>query len=374
MTTTVKLNADQDEIREVARNFLTSRFPSDRIRSLMTSEDGFEQSSWEEISELGWTAIALPEEQGGAGYSLVERCLLLEEMGRVLFPDPYLSSAVMVADALAIVAGGEAGEEILAKVGAGSVRAALVAAGDLLGDLDLGGEVRAAAVGDGYELSGNGGLTLDGASAELLVVVAAIGGAELGLFAVEPGVAGLERTPAPTIDETRKTAVVEFAATPAVRLDAGDGTEAKLAQVIDRAAISLAAEQIGGAQQALDMTISYMKEREQFGGPIGRFQALKHRLADLHVLIDGAREGVYSAADAIESGDFDQVPMAVAAAKLAASDAYVLATAEAVQLHGGIGFTEEHDIGLYYKRALVSAPMLGSSPTHLERIIVGLNV
>jgi acyl-CoA dehydrogenase len=177
-----------------------------------------------------------------------------------------------------------------------------------------------------------------------------------------------------TVDATRKTAVVEFDGAPAQRLDDGEETAVAVAHGLDRAAISLAAEMVGSAQQALDMTVAYMNEREQFGGPIGRFQALKHRLADVFVAIDAAREGVYSAADVAESGQLDALPMAAAAAKLAASEALVLASAEGVQLHGGIGFTEEHDIGLYYKRALVGSATLGTPLAHLERIAAGLDV
>jgi alkylation response protein AidB-like acyl-CoA dehydrogenase len=374
MTTTVKLNPDQEEIRGVARSFLQARYPSDRVRELMSTDDGFEQSSWQEIAELGWTGIALPEESGGAGYTLIERCLLLEEMGRVLFPGPYLSSAVLAADAVALAAGEEAGAETLGRIVDGSTRATLVAAGDLLGSGDPAGEVTADAHSDGFTLSGSGGLTLDGASAELLIVAAAVPGDGVGLFEVDPEADEVERNPAPTIDETRRTAVVEFEGAPARRLDAGADTAAAIAHVLDRGAVSLAAESVGGAQRAIEITVAYMNEREQFGGPIGRFQALKHRLANLFVAIDAARESVYSAADTIESGERDHVPMAAAAAKRAASEGFTLTTAEAVQLHGGIGFTEEHDIGLYYKRALVAASTLGTPLAHLERVAVGLDV
>lgn len=370
MTTTVKLNPEQEEIRGVARSFLQARFPSERVRELMATDDGFEQSSWDEIAELGWTAIALPEDRGGAGYTLVERCLLLEEMGRVLFPDPYLSSAVLAADAVSIAADATLGAEAMAGIADGSVRATLVAAGDLLGDADVAGRVTAG----GDSLSGEGGLVLDGLTAQLLIVAARLEDGGVGLFSVDPGAGGVERTAAPTIDETRKTANVTFADTPATRIDSGEGTEAALRGVLDLGAISLAAEIVGGAQQAIEMTVEYMHEREQFGGPIGRFQALKHRLADLHVAVDAAREGVYNAADAVVSGDTEAVPMAAAAAKAAAGETYAHLTAEAVQLHGGIGFTEEHDIGLFYKRALVGVPTLGAPLEMHERIAAGLNV
>lgn len=372
MTTTVMLNSDQEEIRGVARSFLRARFPSDRIRELLATEDGFDGASWGEISELGWLGIAVPEERGGAGYSFVERCLLLEEMGRVLCPDPYLSSAVLAADALALVATEEAGNELLAGIVAGSTRATLVAAGDLLAESAPGGAVRASGAGD--RLDGDGGLVLDGASAELLIVVAALAGGGLGLFAVDPAADGVRRVPAPTVDESRRTARVEFEGAAARRLDAGEQTEERVAELLDRGAISLAAEMVGGAQQALEMTIAYMNEREQFGRPIGAFQALKHRVADLYVTNDAAREGVYAAADVAVDRQLEQLPMAAAVAKRAASRAYCLTAGEAIQLHGGIGFTEEHDIGLHYKRAVVSAATLGTPLAHLERIAAGLDV
>lgn len=372
MTTTVMLSPEQDEIRGVARSFLTARFPSDRVRELMATPSGFEESSWREVADLGWAGIAIDEDRGGAGYTVVERCLLMEEMGRVLFPDPYLSSAVLAADAVALAGSGDAADEVLAGIVDGSVRATLVAAGDLCGETALAGGVAAVATGDSFELTGSGGLTLDGHTAQLLIVAAALGDGEVGLFAVEPDGAGVIRTPAPMIDETRKTAVIELERAPARRLDAGGGCGEALRDALDRGVVALAAEMAGGARAAIEMTVAYMHEREQFGGPIGRFQALKHRLADLHVRIDAAREAVYSAADTIANGERDQIPMAAAAAKYAASTGYVLTTAEAVQLHGGIGFTEEHDIGLYYKRALVSAEALGSAAGQLERVAAGL--
>jgi alkylation response protein AidB-like acyl-CoA dehydrogenase len=374
MTTTVKLNPEQEEIRSVARGFLNARFPAERVRELMRTGTGFEESSWKEIADLGWTGIALPEERGGAGYGVVERCLLLEEMGRVLYGGPYLSSAVLAADALALAATEADGTELLEAILDGSTRATLVAAGDLLGEADQAGAVRAAQAGEEYRLSGSGGLTLDAETAQILIVLAELEDGGSGLFAVDSSAPGIALGHGAMIDETRKTAFVEFDDVPARRLDDGADTAAAMAHVLDRGAIALAAEMVGGAQKAIDMTVAYLKEREQFGGPIGRFQALKHRLADIAVAIDAAREGVYSAADAVDSGELEHVPLAAAAAKSAAGDGYCLATAEAIQLHGGIGFTEEHDIGLYYKRALSGQLMLGSSVDHRERIAVGLDV
>lgn len=372
MTTTVMLNQDQEEIREVARSFLRARFPSDRIRELIAAEDDFDRACWEEIAALGWLGIAVPEERGGAGYSIVERCLLLEEMGRVLAPAAFLTSAALATDALVAVAAEEPAADLLAGILDGSVRATLVAAGDLLGSAAPSGGVAAAA--DGASVDGPGGLVPDGAGAELLIVVATLADGGLGLFAVEAGGDGVQRSPAATVDETRGAASIVFEGAPARRLDAGGDNRAAIAELLDRGAISIAAEQVGGAQQAIDMTLTYMNERHQFGRPIGSFQALKHRLADLFVTIDAAREGVYAAADVAAERRLEQLPMAAAVAKQAASDGYLKVAGEAIQMHGGIGFTEEHDIGLHYKRAAVSAATLGTSRAQIERIAAGLGV
>jgi alkylation response protein AidB-like acyl-CoA dehydrogenase len=295
-------------------------------------------------------------------------------MGRVLCCAPYLSTAVLAADAVTLAGDFGLAVEVLAGIADGSVRATLVAAGDLLGEDEIAGRVRATEVGQAFELNGCGGITLDGAAAQTLVVAASLGDDGIALFAVDAEAAGLERHAVPTVDATRRTAVVDFQAVAARRLDAGRDTEARLRLALDRAAISVAAESVGGARRALDMTIAYMHERKQFGGPVGRFQALKHRLADLHVLIEGARECVYAATDAVESGDEAAVPAAASAAKSAAAECFSVTTAEAIQLHGAIGFTAEHDIGLYYKRALFSAALLGTPGVHQDRIARQLDV
>jgi alkylation response protein AidB-like acyl-CoA dehydrogenase len=281
---------------------------------------------------------------------------------------------VLAADALALAASASAAEELLAGVLDGSTRATLLAGGGLLGGPHASGAVRASAREGEFRLGGSAGLVLDADTAELLLVVAELEDAGTGLFALAPSADGVTRSAGATIDRTRKTSLLDLADAPARRIDDGEGTAAAIAHVLDRGAIGLAAEMVGGAQTAIDMTVSYLNEREQFGGPIGRFQALKHRVADISVAIDGAREGVYAAADAVDSGEIEHVPLMAAAAKSAASDGYTLATGEAIQLHGGIGFTEEHDIGLYYKRALCGAPMLGSSLDHRQRIAAGLGV
>jgi alkylation response protein AidB-like acyl-CoA dehydrogenase len=373
MPTTVILTPDQEEIRSVARRFLEANYSSERLRELMASEAGYEVAGWEKIAELGWAGIALPEDRGGAGYGMAELCLLLEEMGHVLLPDPFLSSAVLAADAVA-AAGSDAADALLAEIVEGSKRAALVLGGELMADAaNPAGEITAAKSGDGYALNGSAGLTLDGHTAQVLVVAAAVGEGEVGLFAVDGQASGLTRTAVPMVDETRKLAELTFKDTPAARLDEGLSSAA-LATVLNRGAIALAAEMVGGAQRCLDITVAYMRERHQFGVPIGSFQALKHRVADLHVQLEGARELVYLAADVVDEGDTENVPLVAAAAKVAAAEAYVHVSAEAIQLHGGIGFTAEADVHLYYKRALCSAEMLGGAVAVRERIARHLDV
>jgi alkylation response protein AidB-like acyl-CoA dehydrogenase len=363
MSTTVTLSADQAEIRSVARRLLEARYPSERLRALAGKDDGWDPETWGEVVELGWPAIAIAEDQGGAGYGMAERALLLEEMGRVVAPIPYLSSAVLAADALAAVGSPDA-DDLLARIAAGEVRASLVAAGDLNARRDTAGDVTES----GGSLNGSGGIVLEAAAADVLVVAAASADGSVGLFAVDGDAHGVERAPCDLIDETRRWATVSFANARARRLDTGGGVEEDLVHALARSSIALAAEMVGGAERCLQMTIEYAKDRQQFGVPIGSFQAIKHRLADLSVLVEAARESVYLGADALDSGEMDQLPACASAAKSAASDAAVKAAAETIQPHGGIGFTWEHDAHLYYKRALVDARMLGDAADHRERL------
>ena len=369
MTTTVMLSTDQEDIREVARRYLGSEYDSDSVREIIATEEGFDERRWREVSELGWPAIALPEEHGGMGFSSIERCLLLEEMGRFLLPSPFLSSAVLAADVVAFAAGADARASLLPAIGEGTARATLAGPRWLRLQADP-GAVRAAADG---ALSGDAGLTLDAQTADTLIVIADVDG-ETGLFVVDPDAAGVTREPAPTVDPTRRLARVTFDSTAAERIDDGDGTAAALEHAVDRATVALAAEMAGTAQRCVEMTVDYARDREQFGAPIGSFQAVKHRCADMSVEADAAREAVYFAADVIESGDLDNLPVAASTAKIAASEALVAVSAATIQLHGGIGYTWEHDAHLFYKRALLSARMLGTAAEHRDRLARAFDV
>jgi alkylation response protein AidB-like acyl-CoA dehydrogenase len=374
MSSTVVLTSDQEEIRSVARRFLSDQYPSARIRELALTASGFDPGNWATMVELGWPGIAFSEDVGGAGYGTAERCLLLEEMGRVLAPDPFLSSAVLAADAVGAL-GTRLARELLGAIVSGETIATLVAGGDLGSALEISGAVTATAGPDeALILHGCGGQTLDAESASTLVVVAALPDGSVALGSVAPSAPGVSIEPGNTIDETRRHAHVTFDGAIAARLDGGLDVTAELEDARRRSGVALAAEMIGGAQRCLEMTNAYLKDRKQFGVPIGSFQALKHRMADLYVAVDGAREAVYFAADVIDNAQDEALESAAAMAKSVVSDVYVRMAEETIQLHGGIGFTWEHDAHLYYKRALVTAATLGGASDHLERLAVALGV
>jgi alkylation response protein AidB-like acyl-CoA dehydrogenase len=372
MSPVTAFTPDQEEIRTVARQFLEREAATQRTREWMAGDTAAVTNLWRQISELGWPGIAVDQDTGGAGYGFVERAILLEEMGRVLAPVPFLASSAIAADALALTAS-EASTALLTDLASGTRTAVLVAYGDLLAGGRPHGAVRADEASGAWTLDGAGGLVIDAADADVLLVVGEARGS-LGLFAVEGAGPGVDRRPRTLVDQTRPAADVAFEAAPATLLAMGDDLDAILATIYARAAVSLAAEMIGGAQRCLDMTLAYVKDRQQFGVPIGSFQALKHRLADLHVLLDSTRELVYAAARVASNGAHADLPPIAAAAKAAANGAYLRAAEEAIQMHGGIGFTWEHEAHLFYKRALVSCALLGSTHQHLEQVAVAIGV
>lgn len=370
MTSSVTLNAEQEEIRSVARRFLGSRYGSERLRAAIADPSGDGADAWREVADLGWLGIAVAEEHGGAGYGIVERCLLLEEMGGALAPAWFLASAVLAADALAAVASAPA-SELLAAVADGSKRVALVAGGDLGASADIAGGVAATVDGSTASLEGDGGATLGAPLADVLVVAARTGSG-VGLLAIDLPADGVAIEDHRTVDETRRFGRVRFDGAVASVLAEDVGPQLETARW--HSAIGLSAELVGGARRCLDMTLAYVKDRKQFGVPVGSFQAIKHRIADLTVAVDAAREAVYFAADVAAAGDDAHLVAAAAMAKATASEMGVLMAEETIQLHGGIGFTWEHDAHLYYKRALVGAAQLGVVVDQRERLAVELGV
>jgi alkylation response protein AidB-like acyl-CoA dehydrogenase len=371
MSTT--LTDEQQEIRAVARQFLEGVASSEALRAAMREPAGFDGGVWQQIVELGWPAMCLGEELGGLGFGQVERVLLMEEMGRALLPSPFLSSAVLASDAIALAATADVQEDLLPRLGEGEIRAALVAAGDLHARRPPAGDVTAAPGGGGWLLSGAGGLAADADGGDLLVVAAAVDGAT-GLFAVEGEERGVTRAAARLMDETRRFARVAFDAAPARRIDGGGDAGPALERALACGTVALAGEMVGGARRCLDMCVQYAKERRQFGVPIGSFQVIKHRCARLAVEVDAAREAVLLAAEVLTDGDPADGPLVASLAKSAAGDTFQTAVYDAVQIHGGIGFTDEHDAHLFFKRARTAGLTLGSADEHRHRIAEQLGV
>jgi alkylation response protein AidB-like acyl-CoA dehydrogenase len=372
---------EQEALREQARAFLAAHASSEAVRRAMITEAGFDADVWKRIgSELGWTGVAIPEAFGGAGLGFVELAALLEPLGASLAATPFLATAVLAAPVL--VASGDAApaREWLPAFAEGRAIGTLAFGPARDGRAGPPTAFTWRAGGDGYVLAGADPLVLDGHVADLLLVAACREDAGPGegpsLFAVPAATRGLERAVVPTMDLTRRFARIELrdARLPrAARLgEEGEGGAA-LERALDLAAVALAAEQTGGAQRCLDLSVAYAKQRVQFGRPIGSFQAIKHKCADLMVQVETARSAAWTAACAAAEGAAD-LPAAASTAKAWCSDAYFRCAADALQIHGGVGFTWEYDVHLHLKRARSMEAFLGTPAWHRERVarILGL--
>jgi alkylation response protein AidB-like acyl-CoA dehydrogenase len=356
------LTDEQQAIKATAHDFLAARYKSERIRELTESEHGFEQSDWEEMAELGWAGLALPEEWGGQGLGIVDLAVLFEELGYALAPSPLFSNTV-VGLALARCGSDEQRERFLRPLAAGELRGApaLWDAGSSAAPGEFTMEARAD--GDGVVLDGEKVLVMDAAAADVLMVATADGRRHL----VERDAAGVTVTPATSIDLTRRLY--------SVRLDgvevAGENTmpaeEAEYFPVFHRLCVALAAESTGVAQRTLEMAVAYAKDRQQFGRPIGSYQAVSHRCAQMLLETENARSAVYGAAWAADA-EPESLPLAASMAKAYASDAGWRVPDASIQVHGGIGFTWEHDLHFFLKRGRANASMFGDASWHRERV------
>jgi alkylation response protein AidB-like acyl-CoA dehydrogenase len=376
------LDAEQEQLRATARAFLAQCSSSPQVRAAMDSELGWDPAVWRRIAaELGWTAVIVPEAYGGLGLGHVELAVLMEEMGAALLCAPFLSTVCLAANAL-VVGGSEAQkQELLARIAAGDALATL-AWTEPNGRWDataVEAVARRAAGGD-FVLSGRKTFVPDGHAADVVLVAArregSRGEAGVSLFALPGDAPGLARRPLRTMDRTRRQAelTLESVPAPASALvgDEGGGWPI-LQKTIHLAAVALAAEQVGGAQRCLDMAVDYARQRVQFGRPIGSFQAIKHKCANMLVQVESARSASYFAAcTAAEDGA--ELPLAASLAKAWCSDAYFRCAAENVQIHGGIGFTWEHDAHLYLKRAKSSETLLGDASHHRELVARGIGL
>ena len=356
------LTDEQQAIKSTAKEFLASRYKSERIRALAESEHGFEDSDWREMAELGWPGLALPEEWGGQGLGIVDLAVLFEEMGYALAPSPLLSNTV--AGLVLATVGDEAQRERwLAPLASGEKRGtiALFQAGSsaTIGDFGMEAEQD----GDGIVLNGTKVLVMDAASADFLVVATADGRRHL----VERDGVGVTVTPENSIDLTRRLYSVRFdgvRVAPEATLAAG---QADYLPVLWRACTALAAESTGVAQRTMEMAVSYAKDRQQFGRPIGAYQAVSHRCAQMLLETENSRSAVYGAAWAADA-EPESLPLAASMAKAYASDAGWRVPDASIQVHGGIGFTWEHDLHFFLKRGKANAATFGTASWHRERV------
>jgi alkylation response protein AidB-like acyl-CoA dehydrogenase len=374
---------EQEMLRQSARSLLERECPSAHVRQMMDDERGYSPELWRKMAGLGWVGLVLPEEHGGAGLNYVDLVVVAEEMGRVLLPSPFIWT-LMFAEAVSRAGSDEQKRRFLPAIGRGEL-IATPAHLEANGSWDENGVTMAARKsGAGFVLEGDKLFVSDAHIADFFLVAARTGGkraaskrgGEITLFAIDAKRPGITVTPLKTMDQTRKLGAVAMRGVKASSADVvGEVNNGwpVLEAAIDRAKVALAAEMMGGAQKVLETTVEYTKVREQFGRPIGSFQAVQHKCANMMVDVEGAKSAVYYAAWAV-SNDAPDARTAAAVAKAAASDAYRRTAADGIQVHGGIGFTWEHDMHLYFKRAKSSEVTFGDANFNREIVaqLIGL--
>jgi alkylation response protein AidB-like acyl-CoA dehydrogenase len=368
-------NQEQELLRATARKFFENECTSEFVRARMAEPAGVTDDFWKKLAEQGWLGLIYPEQYDGTGLGFVDLTVLMEEMGRAVMPGPFFSTVLL--GGLAILeAGSEAQKKAwLSKISQGQAKATL-ALTEPNARWDAAGVTVTAREGGGkFTLSGTKLFVLDAHVADVIVVVARTREGTrpeegLSLFLVPKGASGLDVKLLPTMDQTRKLCEVKLSDV-TVGADALLGAKGQawgpLSRVLDRATVALCAEMCGGAQRVLDMTTDYAKIRVAFGKPIGSYQGVKHRAADMLVEVENAKSLTYYAAWAVDE-NVPEAPLAASMAKAYVSDAYRRTAGAGIQLHGGIGFTWEHDLHLYFKRAKSSEFTFGDASYHRERV------
>jgi alkylation response protein AidB-like acyl-CoA dehydrogenase len=371
---------EQEMLRKSARDFLANESPMTYVRQMMEDERGFRDEQWRKMAELGWLGLILPEAHGGSGLTFVDMVVVLEEMGRVVLPGPFFSTVIL--GGVAITEGGSAAQQeaLLPRLAAGDLRVTLAQL-EPSGRWDADGiQLEARRSGGGHALSGTKLFVPDAHTADLLIVAGRAPGSKgadgISLFLVDARASGVKTTLLKTMDQTRKLCevVLEGVNVPADRVlgTAGEGWKL-LERIVDRGKVGLCAEMCGGAERVLEMSVAYAKVREQFGRPIGSFQAIQHKCANMLVEVESSKSATYYAAWAV-ANDVAEAPLAAAMAKAYCSDAYRHTAGEGIQIHGGIGFTWEHDMHIYFKRAKSSEVTFGDATWNRELVaqLIGL--
>lgn len=357
-----------DLIRSTARQFLTERLGMGKVRDLMMSDQGHDPVLWKEMADMGWVGLAVTVDHGGAGFGPVEMGVLLEEMGRMVTPGPFFASAVLATIAIQEVATAGQQSELLPSMASGEMIVSL-ALFERPRDWGLDSlATTATRTDDGWVIRGEKRSVLSGMSAGSYLVVASTGDG-VGVFVVASDADGVAVTREPALDPTRRQATVLFedvAVGADARLGEGDVTAA-LHRALSLAGIALSSEQVGGAQACMEMAVDYAKSRYQFGRPIGSYQAIKHRCANMLMKVEHARSVSYYAARVTH--DPDELAVAAPLAISVASEAYTWVAGENIQVHGGVGFTWEHDAHICLKRAKSSSLLFGD-PRH-QRDLLG---
>jgi acyl-CoA dehydrogenase len=358
---------DLKQLREEAQRFLRERNALAAARRVLDNNEGYDKALWREIAEMGWIGAAIPEEYGGAGLGHLGLCVLAEELGAALAPVPFSSTAYLASEAILLAGSAAQKQKYLPEIAAGKLIATLAVA-------EGAGAVAPGRLNTTLAQNRVTGAKLpvpDGNIADIAIVAALGGDRRLSLAIVDLRGDGVSREAVATIDQSRDHARIGFQGAAAEPLGVGGEGEALLARLFDRAAVLFAFEQVGGAQAALDMAKAYALERYAFGRPIGSFQAIKHKLADIYVATELARSNAYYGAWAL-SRDAAELPVAAAAARVSASEAFYQAAKENIQTHGGMGYTWAFDCHLYYRRAKLLSLALGSVRQWKDRLVSAL--
>lgn len=368
------LNEEQQSLKDIAREFLQKNAPVTHFREIRDTKNelGYDEVLWKEMVNLGWSGILIPEEYGGFDFGMVGMGSIFEEMGKTLTPSPLFSTGVLGASLISLGGNNTQKQSLLPKIVDGSLTTALaLEEGNRHSPYSI--NTKAVKDGDNFKISGEKTFVIDGHTAGLLIVAARTDGSiddssGISLFLVDPNSKGIEITKTSMVD-SRNAASIQFKdaiVSSSEILGEQNNGAGILEEVLDRAQIAISAEMLGNASQAFDITLEYLKERKQFGAVIGTFQALQHRAAEMYSELELTKSSVIAACNAVDENSNDLKRMA-SLAKFKAGETNYLVTNEAVQMHGGVGVTDEYDVGLYMKRARVTEQIFGNSEYHLDR-------